>query len=58
MAALLVTLGRLEEAKTAAAGVLKLQPAFHYRQPFAGLDCAPGLAAKLSDALHALGLPE
>ena len=33
LAASLAKLGRLEEAKAAAARVLELQPAFHFRQP-------------------------
>jgi len=58
LAAPLAKLGRLEEAKTAAAGVLKLQPAFHYGQQFAGVDCAPALATALGEALRITGLPE
>jgi hypothetical protein len=42
LAAALVKLGRLEEAKAAAARVLELQPAFRYSRQFAGVDCAPG----------------
>jgi tetratricopeptide (TPR) repeat protein len=58
LAASLVKLGRLEEAKSAAARVLELQPAFRYGKQFAGVDCAPELAASLGDALRAVGLPE
>jgi TolB-like protein len=58
LTASLAKLGRLEEAKAAAASVLELQPAFHFRQQFAGVDCAPALAATLGDALRATGLPE
>jgi TolB-like protein len=58
LAAPLAKLGRLEEAMTAAAGVLKLQPTFRYRQQFAGVDCAPALAAAMSEALRTAGLPE
>jgi tetratricopeptide (TPR) repeat protein len=58
LAAPLAKLGRLEEAKAAAARVLELQPAFRYSRQFSGVDCAPALAASLSDALHAIGLPE
>lgn len=57
LAAALVKLGRLEEAKAAAARVLELQPAFRYGRQFAGVDCAPALAASLSEALRATGLP-
>jgi TolB-like protein len=58
LAAPLAKLGRLEEAKAAAARVLELQPAFQYSRQFAGVNCAPALAASLSDALRATGLPE
>jgi TolB-like protein len=58
LAAPLAKLGRLEEAKAAAASVLELQPAFRYSRQFAGVDCAPALAAALSEALRATGLPE
>jgi tetratricopeptide (TPR) repeat protein len=58
LAAPLAKLGRLEEAKTAAARVLELQPAFRYSRQFAGVDCAPVLAASLADALRSIGLPE
>jgi TolB-like protein len=58
LAAPLAKLGRLEEAKAAAARALELQPALQYSRHFAGVDCAPALAAALSDALRATGLPE
>ncbi len=58
LAAALAKLGRLEEAKAAAARVLELQPAFRYSRQFAGVDCAPMLAASLGDALRIAGLPE
>ena len=58
LAAPLAKLGRLEEAKAAAVRVLKLQPAFRYSRQFDGVDCAPALAASLSAALRATGLPE
>jgi hypothetical protein len=58
LAAALAKLGRLEEAKTAASSVFELQPAFQYRRQFAGVDCAPALAASLGEALRATGLPE
>jgi tetratricopeptide (TPR) repeat protein len=47
-------LGRIEQAKAAAARVLELQPAFRYSRQFSGVDCAPALAEALRDA----GLPE
>jgi TolB-like protein len=58
LAASLAKLGRIEEAKAAAARVLELQPAFRYSRQFAGVDCAPALAASLSEALRFTGLPE
>jgi Tfp pilus assembly protein PilF len=54
----LAKLGRLEEAKAAAARVLELQPAFRYSRQFAGVNCAPALAASLSEALRLAKLPE
>lgn len=54
----LAKLGRLEEAKGAAARVLELQPAFRYSRQFAGVDCAPALAAALGEALRLAKLPE
>ena len=51
-------LGRTGEAKAAAARVLELQPAFRYSRQFAGVNCAPALAASLGEALHSIGLPE
>jgi TolB-like protein len=58
LAAPLAKLGRLEESRAAAARVLELQPAFRYSRQFSGVDCAPALAAALSEALRATGLPE
>ena len=58
LAAALARLGRLEEAKAAAAKVLELHPAFRYSRQFAGVDCAPALAASMADALRMVGLPE
>jgi tetratricopeptide (TPR) repeat protein len=58
LAAALSKLGRLEEAKAAAAKVLELHPTFRYGRQFAGVDCAPALAASMGDALRAVGLPE
>jgi adenylate cyclase len=58
LAASLQKLRRLEEAKAAGARVLELQPAFRYSKQFAGVDCAPQLAASLGDALRVIGLPE
>jgi TolB-like protein len=58
LAAALAKLGRLDEARAAAARVLELHPTFRYSQQFAGVNCAPALAATLGDALQAAGLPE
>ena len=54
----LVALGRLDEARAAAARVLELQPNFRVCRQFAGVGCDPALASKLGDGLIAAGLPE
>jgi len=58
LAASLAKLGQLGEAKGAAARVLELQPSYRFGKHFAGVDCAPPLAASLSEALSVAGLPE
>lgn len=58
LAAALAKLGRLQEARTAAARVLELHPTFRYGRQFQGVNCAPALAASLGEALRAAGLPE
>jgi TolB-like protein len=58
LAAALAKLGRLEEARAAAARVLELHPTFRSSRQFAGVNCAPALAESLGDALRAAGLPE
>ena len=58
LAAALARLGRLEEAKAAAARVLDLHPTFRYGRQFSGVGCAPALAASLGEALRDAGLPE
>jgi adenylate cyclase len=58
LAAPLAKLGRLEEAKVAAARVLELQPGFRCSQQFAAVGCVPTLAASLTESLYASGLPE
>ena len=58
LAGALAKLGRLDEAKAAAARVLELQPAFHFSRQFAGVNCAPALASSLGEALRMTGLPE
>ena len=58
LAAPLAKLGRLEEARAAAARVLELQPVFRYSQFLTSVNCEPELAASLSEALRAAGLPE
>jgi TolB-like protein/tetratricopeptide (TPR) repeat protein len=58
LAAALAKLGRLDEAKAAAARVLELHPTFRYSRQFSGVNCAPALAECLGDALRAAGLPE
>jgi TolB-like protein len=58
LAAALAKLGRMEEAKAAAAKVLELHPGFRYSRQFAGVDCAPALAVPMAEALRTVGLPE
>lgn len=58
LAAALARLGRLDEARAAAARVLELHPEFRYGRQFAGVNCSPALAAALGDALRSAGLPE
>ncbi|TGP37050.1 tetratricopeptide repeat protein [Mesorhizobium sp. M2D.F.Ca.ET.171.01.1.1] len=58
LAAALAKLGRLDEARAAAARVLELQPGFRYSRQFAGVNCAPALAKALGNALREAGLPE
>ena len=58
LAAALANLGRLEEAKAAAAKVLELHPTFRYSRQFAGVNCAPALAASMGKALQSVGVPE
>lgn len=58
LAAALARIGRLDEARAAAARVLELHPTFRYGRQFLGVNCAPALAAALGDALRAAGLPE
>ncbi|TIT26845.1 MAG: tetratricopeptide repeat protein, partial [Mesorhizobium sp.] len=57
LAAALARLGRLDEARAAAARVLELQPGFRYSRQFAGVNCAPALAETLGSALGVAGLP-
>ncbi len=58
LAAALAKLGRLPEARTAAARVLQLHPTFRYSRQFSGVNCAPALAASMAEALSVAGLPE
>ena len=58
LAAPLAKLGRIQEAKNAAARALELQPALRFSLQFAGVDCDPSLAATLREPLLAAGLPE
>jgi hypothetical protein len=57
LAAPLVKLGRLEEAKVAAARALELQPTFRCGRHYAASGYISTLAASLSEALQAAGLP-
>ena len=57
LAAPLAKLGRLDEAKAAAARVVELQPEFRSRRHFAAVGCVPPLADALCEALSLTGLP-
>ena len=57
-AAALAKLGKIEDARKAAATVMSLQPNFRYGRQFAGVDCEPTLAAALGTGLAAAGLQE
>ena len=57
LAAPLAKLGRREEAKLAVERLMEREPAFRLARQFAGVDCAPALAAALREALCATGLP-
>ena len=58
LAAALAKMGRIEQAKAAAARVLQLQPSFRFRRHFSGVNCAPELAVALSEPLQNAGLPQ
>jgi adenylate cyclase len=58
LAAPLAKLGRLDDAKAAAARVLELQPAFTISGQLTGVGCVPAVAAPFGEALRAAGLPD
>jgi adenylate cyclase len=58
LAGSLAKLGRMDEAKAAAAHVLERQSSFRYSKQFSGVNCAPDLAVSLGEALKESGLPE
>lgn len=58
LAASLVRLGRMDEAKAAAARLLELQPTFTISGHCVAVDATPALAAALTEALRAAGLPQ
>lgn len=58
LAAALAKLGRIEQAKAAAARVRDLQPSFRFGRQFVGVNCHPQLAIVLGEALAEAGLPE
>jgi TolB-like protein/tetratricopeptide (TPR) repeat protein len=57
-AAALAKIGKVIEARKAAATVMKLQPNFRYGQQLSGVDCEPTLASALGPALGTAGLFE
>jgi adenylate cyclase len=58
LTAALVKLGHIDDAKMEAARVLALQPGFSIAEYFAVNDPAPEIAAPMTEALRAAGLPE
>jgi adenylate cyclase len=58
LAAGLVKLGRIDEAKMEAVRVLALQPGFSIAEFCAANDPAPEIAVPMTEALRAVGLPE
>ena len=58
LAAALVKLGRIDQAKPAAARVLELDPAFRIGKWCVAIDLTPAIAVPLSEAVRAAGLPE
>jgi adenylate cyclase len=58
LAAALVKLGRVDEAKAAAERVLALQPNFSSGGHCVAVGAVPAIAAALTEALRAAGLPE
>jgi adenylate cyclase len=58
LAEALVKLGQIDEAKVTAARVLALQPGFGIAEFCAANDPAPEIAAPMTEALRAAGLPE
>jgi adenylate cyclase len=58
LAAALSQLGRIDEAKAAAEGVLQLQPNFSSSGQCIAVGAVPALAAPLVEAMRAAGLPD
>jgi adenylate cyclase len=58
LAGVLGKLGRIDEAKAAAARVISLQPNFGIGEWCAAIDPVPAIAEPLTEALRAAGLPE
>ena len=58
LAASLAKLDRIEEAQTAAARVLDLQPGYRYGLYLTGSNFNLELAASMGEALRTAGLPE
>ena len=58
LAAPLAKLGRYEEANACVARLLEREPTFRLSTQFAGVDCAPVLAAALREALECTAIPD
>jgi TolB-like protein len=57
LAAPLAKLGRHDEAEAGVARLMEREPTFRLSKLFAAVDCAPALAASLSEALRATSIP-
>jgi TolB-like protein/Tfp pilus assembly protein PilF len=58
LAAPLAKLGHHDEAKAAVERLMEREPAFRLSKLLAAVDCAPALAASLSEALRVTAIPE
>jgi adenylate cyclase len=55
--AALARLGRVDDAKAAAARLMELQPSFSISRQCAAVGAVPSLTAALTEAVRSVGLP-